>query len=481
MSMSTSLQGQLGARLVSWMTRLTSRRWPREACIAAALTLLTACSANHYTAYRHRAVSKTEPSITAIDAKQRVILTGMGGADAELRFCSEPSPDVFTVVAQALSAGGTFAKGADSAAAQAALNAAFSSSEQGSTIPRTQTVNMLRELMFRTCERYLNGAISKLEMPLQAIRDQRLMVSILAIEQLTGAVTPKPVVIGALGSAAGGASGAEATVRIDDAYKDLQAKTAAQQKRQGEFDELNTDSKDCDAIAQAVAKKEEDKLSDALKAKKAKCETATSALASAKSERANAATHYAKLTDVVASGGIPVSAATTLMDPKADGGIDRAHDGDIASVTEAVREIVQSNFTQDEFLFLCLKVLGPDASQSIIADVKQTCVDYLKSGIDLENARNQVSAKAMLANEIIQSKAQDEVATRSLFEVFWKNVTTKKGAVDAKALAAYKARFPGLLGCFTSTGSSAEFEKCFGHLLSQQKRDLANWSIRNDH
>src|SRR4051794_30462267 len=123
-----------------------------------ALIAVTGCSANHYTVFRKidlgnssRVVSgspdpsgNSSKSLVSIDAKQRtVVFNGK-------RSCAEPSPDVFAVIAQSLSTGGTFSKSANPASLAAAFNVAFGSAEQGSTIPRTQTVNMLRELMYRT-------------------------------------------------------------------------------------------------------------------------------------------------------------------------------------------------------------------------------------------------------------------------------------------------------------------------------------------
>jgi len=115
---------------------------------AATLLALGGCSANHHSIYRHQAMDT--PSLTAVDAKQRVILAAEPSASASVktpRFCAEPSPDVFAVIAQALSAGGSLGQSADPKSLQLAMNAAFSSSEQGATIPRTQTINMLRELI----------------------------------------------------------------------------------------------------------------------------------------------------------------------------------------------------------------------------------------------------------------------------------------------------------------------------------------------
>lgn len=43
-------------------------------------------------------------------------------------------------------------------------------------------------MMYRLCERYFNGAISTIQFEQQSARDQRLIISVLAIEQLIGAV-----------------------------------------------------------------------------------------------------------------------------------------------------------------------------------------------------------------------------------------------------------------------------------------------------
>ena len=69
--------------------------------------------------------------------------------------------------------------------------------QSGATIERTQTVNLLRESLYRTCERYLSGAISKPTLIVQAARDQRAMVTVLAIEQLTRAIRPAATIISA--------------------------------------------------------------------------------------------------------------------------------------------------------------------------------------------------------------------------------------------------------------------------------------------
>lgn len=470
----------------------------RLAALALASSLLASCSANHNAVFRHQDVAANGASVTLIDAKQRAILqsqsqkatttpgTGVStGAAATTtttqttRFCAEPSPDVFSVMAQSLSAGGSFGRTADPKAIEVALNAAFSSAEQGSSIPRTQTINMLRELMFRTCERHLNGGISDLELPLQAIRDQRLMVSILAIEQLTGAVTAKPVVLGAQASAAAGASGAEAAIRLDDLHKDLLAKKTAESTRQTALDELNGTAKDCDKIAAEVAKGETEAaaLSAELKAKRPKCEAASSEFAKARSTRAEAATHYAKVSDVAASGGIPVSGQASLMTPVAAGGLDQARAGDVAAVAAVVGDIVSSSFEQDEFLLMCVKVLGGGVAANTSA-IEKSCSDYINTALELRKSKADLSKskvdlqKARNLDAINAAQAATDKVSSSLFDKFWARVSTS-GKVDKAKADALKASTGSWNACFDAADSKAAYEACFDGLRAQQKRNLS--------
>ncbi len=114
-------------------------------------------------------------------------LDGVSGRD--IRVCAEPAPDVFSAFANSFSFGGIF--GATSNDVRGAN--AFASTV--STIERTQTINLLRESFYRTCERYMSGAISRSEFSVLAARDHRSMIAVLAIEQLTGVVKPPSTII----------------------------------------------------------------------------------------------------------------------------------------------------------------------------------------------------------------------------------------------------------------------------------------------
>ncbi len=179
--------------------------------------------------------------VALVDAKQRGILTNRVEVPVEAklirdpatgkvtsteyskktatlaRFCAEPSPDVFSVLSSSLAAVASYSQTAEERSA--ALNLAAQISESGSTIQRTQTIQTLREMMYRLCERHMNGAIDDELFEIQAARDQRIIVSILAIEQLTNAVRPEPVRITATSTANAGADLAAIRSELEEARK----------------------------------------------------------------------------------------------------------------------------------------------------------------------------------------------------------------------------------------------------------------------
>lgn len=123
--------------------------------------------------------------VFTVDAKQRHLILAKDG-DNKIRVCAEAAPDAFSAFSSSLS--GSFGGGNKAEAANAFA-------ETAATIERTQTVNLLRENMYRTCERWLSGALTQEQFLTLAARDHRSMVAVLAIEQLTGVVKPQSTVI----------------------------------------------------------------------------------------------------------------------------------------------------------------------------------------------------------------------------------------------------------------------------------------------
>lgn len=132
------------------------------------------------------------PAAMFVDAEQRAILSnpdhnnGTGGAvDADDHggrriVCAEPSPDAISAFAAAA--------GVSLSNAQQALSAETSLSEAAANIGlRTQTIQILRDGFYRLCESYMNG-LARDTYTINLEQYQRLMVGMLAIEQLTSTV-----------------------------------------------------------------------------------------------------------------------------------------------------------------------------------------------------------------------------------------------------------------------------------------------------
>jgi hypothetical protein len=150
-------------------------------------------------------------TVLSTDAYQRNVLM-VADKDGKVRTCSEASPDAMAVFSTSLAAGGVFG------ASEREMNAALAMGQTAATIERTQTINMLREWMFRTCELWLSGALDKEEFLIRSARDHRSMIAILAVEQLTGVVKPPATIISGPAVNSAFNQGAE-TAKLLDAYR----------------------------------------------------------------------------------------------------------------------------------------------------------------------------------------------------------------------------------------------------------------------
>lgn len=343
--------------------------------------------------YRHKRIDNIGIStITAVDAKQRLIYTQRPEPKdpkedpSFRRFCAEPSPDIFSVLSQAASGNGSFAGGADAKGANAALQGAFSNSETGATIPRTQTNNLLREMMFRTCERYLSGAISRVEFPIIAARDQRIIVSILAIEQLTGTVTPKTVAITNGGTASTGQSSgdtvkllAASSSKVDTAKGEVKAAKEA-------FVAADKPAGSCDTLKKKKADGTPALTTDET-TELVTCTATEAKVTAAADDLDSAKAHYENLVKASQSGAGASTAATSgaLLAGSIGDSVDRS--ASIASVANSVETIVAATFNQDETQLLCIRMITDEKTSKDFGETARSqCLAYLMTRVATENA-----------------------------------------------------------------------------------------------
>lgn len=162
------------------LTRLT---------ILACTCMSVGCGAEFNSIFR---TFKTENQSVLIDAKQRVIaVSALKDKKSEYvrsHLCAEPSPDALSALSAAVTASGSYK--------EVGAQIAASISEVASNIGvRTQTIQLLRDAMYRLCEAHMNGALDAKEFQAQHRRYQIMMSGLMAIEALTGVVTPKQVVL----------------------------------------------------------------------------------------------------------------------------------------------------------------------------------------------------------------------------------------------------------------------------------------------
>ncbi|WP_298399799.1 hypothetical protein [Sphingobium sp.] len=330
---------------------------------------LSAC-AETTSVYHNRAIDTATPRAITMDAYQRSVFFNKFGEN-DLRICAEAAPDAFSALSASLAAEADVVKKSGSLAA--AL------SQSGATIERTQTINMLRESMYRTCERYLSGGISRETLIVQAARDQRNMVDILAIEQLTRTARLPSVII------AGGATSASvpnrALIDMVTGFKtERDTATKARDAAKAAFDAADGSGK-CSSVATQPA----DDSGTPTKTAWDACKAQQSTLAEREDDLKTAQT---RLDQALALGGNAagegaVSAATQVGQQSNGAGGTALSDTAISAIASAVRDIANKPGI-DEAMMFCIAYVGtkPDKVPAVVAatldpDIKKLCIDTI--------------------------------------------------------------------------------------------------------
>ena len=129
---------------------------------------------------KHRAIISVKRPLIGSDG--RPVLDERRKQVTSLAVCAEPSPDALQATVVALK------KKLPAEAVKALFS--FEKSEIPEYVGlRTQTIQLLRDAYFRLCEAFLNDGVDAIAYDVLQRRFQRQIVALLAVEQLTGAVT----------------------------------------------------------------------------------------------------------------------------------------------------------------------------------------------------------------------------------------------------------------------------------------------------
>lgn len=151
-----------------------------------------------------------------LDAAQRVVFAKTDGT-----VCAEPSPDALQAYAASLGLGISRLGTGTAEVAQA-----FSAGS-GSIGLRTQSITLMRDHLFRICEASHNKKLTAPDVAQLFRRSQDMTLGVLAIEQLTGAVVARQVILGGDANAKASGNVTDTQSRLDQTKNDEKSKKEA--------------------------------------------------------------------------------------------------------------------------------------------------------------------------------------------------------------------------------------------------------------
>jgi hypothetical protein len=233
----------------------------RALATISAFTLLAGCSeGNLNSIYRKSTLGGAD--VVLVDAKQRMIVgipVSSESRHGEIKpthvVCAEPSPDVAQALSSALTASLKVAvEGRGSGQAAFGHSAAESVSQLGE---RLGTIQLLRDVLYRACEAYANGAMTRTMYAVALSGIDDTMVTMLSSELTAGAFGRQLAAITTQASVGGAASKELIDKLKADVGKSKAALTKAVEDRKAQEETL--------AEAKKATPKDDKKIKDAEK------------------------------------------------------------------------------------------------------------------------------------------------------------------------------------------------------------------------
>ncbi len=227
------------------------------ACLLAALSVVALSGCGNLQR-QSRTFSTDGQSGITVDASQRAIYSvnkTLGDGKQWRAFCAEPSPDALSALVSSLGLDASVG----AAGVAKALGLAGSAQDSTASIGlRTQTIQLLRDAMYRLCEGYASGALNDISFARLQRRYQHVMLALLAIEQLTGPVVAQQAALS--GSTSAGMSQA-----LGEITKLVADQTAVVSQLERDLKDAKAEAVKPDATEQTKkkAKDLENQLSDA--------------------------------------------------------------------------------------------------------------------------------------------------------------------------------------------------------------------------
>jgi hypothetical protein len=169
----------------------------RHLLLVAAAALVSGC-ANMSTVFR--TFDLEDGKSVTVDAQQRAILVNRVYDGGLLRtvYCAEPSPDSLFAIGASFGSSGSAAL-ASGAKGNADVAQALASAASDALSARNATIQLLRDGLYRACEAFASGALTRLEYAEVTWRYQKMVLAALSIELVANLNRPRrePSVTGA--------------------------------------------------------------------------------------------------------------------------------------------------------------------------------------------------------------------------------------------------------------------------------------------
>jgi hypothetical protein len=333
-----------------------------------AVTLLVGC-ANMATISRHSDLPGGGTAIH-LDAAQRLVYSSNGV------LCAEPTPDALQSLAASTSVGlSQPTEGAVSLANAFQANAA-------SIGLHTQSITLMRDVLYRICEQSSNKMLVRGDVVQLLERSQDLTLGVLAIEQLTGAVVARQVLLTGETNASASANIANTQAQLDRAQKTEDDKKAAAGKANDDksaahaaLDKSNAAVAGAGKATPPVAQADLDKLTAQQKSDKAAADEADAAAKSAASDYATAQKATQAIRDNLNAAITAASAAAKGSGSFApdDSGRNNVNKDTIADIAKATLKIVKTITNKGHLLDTCMNLM--------VAYTEQTKTGAEKAGL----------------------------------------------------------------------------------------------------
>lgn len=327
----------------------------------------------------HHTFRAEDGTSISVDAKQRAIFSVQKGRDSSQDsnwrvVCAEPSPDALAAISSSAAI--------DAEVAGKALGLALGSNESAASIGlRTQTIQLLRDGMYRLCEGYASSALDEIAFSRLQRRYQNVMLGLLAVEQLTGTVVASQVAMQSSAIAHLGTGIKEVSEALVDARgQEQSAKVALDEAKTKQADLVKSHAAAKAAYDLAI-QGSPDGSSDVAKKAKATLDAADSDLQNGSQSVLQKTTQYAvrknelesleSIRETLSRATSDLSSTITFSTPTGSK-INPSSDLATGEVATVVKEIVNQIVTHDYTRETCLDTLLSRNSQKIISENKDT-------------------------------------------------------------------------------------------------------------